>query len=57
MLAIDCPCGHTLEAEDYDALVTAAREHIRQLHREMERTHEQLRARVEADAYEVSATA
>jgi hypothetical protein len=50
MLAIDCPCGHTPEAEDHNALVAAAREHIQQDHPDMERTDEQLRARVEADA-------
>jgi predicted small metal-binding protein len=53
MLAIDCPCGHRLEAPDRDALVTAAREHIERDHPEMERSDDQIRARIEAEAYEV----
>lgn len=52
MRAIDCPCGHRLEAADDDGLVTAAREHIEGHHPEMERTDQQLRARVAADAYD-----
>jgi hypothetical protein len=28
MRAIDCPCGHTVEAPDDEALFRAAREHI-----------------------------
>jgi hypothetical protein len=53
MLAIDCPCGHRLEAPDRDALFAAAREHIDLDHPEMERSDEQIWARIEADAYEV----
>jgi predicted small metal-binding protein len=53
MRAIDCPCGHHLEARDDDALFQAAREHIDQEHPEMERTDEQIRERVAADAYDV----
>jgi hypothetical protein len=53
MLAIDCPCGHRLEAPDRDALFAAAREHIERDHPEMERSDDQIRARIEADAYEV----
>ena len=52
MLAIDCPCGHRLEAPDRDALFAAAREHIDRDHPEMERSDEQIWARIEADAYE-----
>jgi ubiquinone/menaquinone biosynthesis C-methylase UbiE len=53
MLAIDCPCGHRLEAADAEALFQAAREHITRDHPEMQRTDEQIRERVAADAYEV----
>jgi hypothetical protein len=53
MLAIDCPCGHRLEAPDRDALFSAAREHMDRDHPEMERSDEQIRARIEAEAYEV----
>jgi len=53
MLAIDCPCGHHFEAENEDELFAKCREHVDHDHPEMERTDEQLRARVNADAYEV----
>jgi hypothetical protein len=53
MLAIDCPCGHRLEAPDREALFVAAREHIDRDHPDMERTDEQVRARIDADAYAV----
>ena len=53
MLAIDCPCGHRLEAPDRDALFTAAREHIDRDHPEMKRSDDQIRARIESEAYEV----
>jgi uncharacterized protein DUF1059 len=53
MRAIDCPCGHTLEAPDDEALFRAARQHIAQDHPEMDRTDEQIRERVAADAYDV----
>jgi hypothetical protein len=54
MLAIDCPCGHRLEASNRDALFAAAREHMDRDHPEMERTDEQIRARIDTDAYEVN---
>jgi predicted small metal-binding protein len=53
MRAIDCPCGHRLEAEDDEELFRKAREHVDQDHPEMERTDEQLRERVAADAYDI----
>jgi hypothetical protein len=53
MRAIDCPCGHYLEAEDDEGLVAAARGHVETHHPEIERTDEQLRERVAADAYDV----
>lgn len=53
MRAIDCPCGHRLEAEDDDGLCAAARAHVDDHHPEMERTDQQLRDRVAADAYDV----
>ncbi len=55
MLAIDCPCGHRLEGADEEELFRLARAHIDEEHPEMERTDEQVRERVEADAYEVTA--
>jgi predicted small metal-binding protein len=51
MRAIDCPCGHKLEAADDDQLFRVAREHIDREHPELERTDEQIRQRVANDAY------
>ena len=53
MLAIDCPCGHKMEAPDHEALFEAARDHMQQHHPDMERTDDQIRARIQADAHEV----
>jgi predicted small metal-binding protein len=52
MRAIDCPCGHRLEGADDDELFRLAKEHIASNHPEMERTEEQLRQRIVADAYD-----
>jgi predicted small metal-binding protein len=54
MRAIDCPCGHRLEAADDVELFRLAREHIEREHPEMERTDDQVRERVTADAYDVA---
>jgi predicted small metal-binding protein len=51
MRAIDCPCGHRLEGADDAELFRLAREHIDRDHPEMDRTDEQVRERVAADAY------
>ena len=53
MRAIDCPCGHHLEGADDEELVRLARQHVEEHHPDMERSDEQLRARVAADAYDV----
>ena len=53
MRAIDCPCGHRLEGADDAELFRLAREHIDRDHPEMERTDDQVRERVAADAYDV----
>jgi predicted small metal-binding protein len=55
MRAIDCPCGHHLEAESDEELFRLAREHVDRDHQEMERSDEQIRERVAADAYDVAA--
>jgi hypothetical protein len=57
MRAIDCPCGHRLEGADDAELFRLAREHIDRDHPEMERTDDQVRERVAADAYDVQAVA
>jgi predicted small metal-binding protein len=54
MRAIDCPCGHRLEGADDEELFRLAREHIDRDHPEMQRTDEQVRERVAADAYDVN---
>jgi hypothetical protein len=57
MRAIDCPCGHHFEAADNEALFRLCREHIDADHPEMQRTDEQIRERVAADAREVETVA
>jgi len=57
MRAIDCPCGHHFEAADDDELFGLCREHLDRDHCEMQRTDEQLRARIVADAYDVASRA
>lgn len=47
---IDCPCGHQLTANDDDELFVKARDHVRRDHPEMERTDDDIRARIAADA-------
>jgi predicted small metal-binding protein len=53
MRAVDCPCGHRLEGSDDEELFRLAREHVQTHHPEMQRTDEQLRERVAADAHDV----
>jgi hypothetical protein len=53
MRAVDCPCGHRLEGADDDELFGLARDHIDRDHPEMERTDDQVRARISADAHDV----
>jgi hypothetical protein len=48
---IDRPCGHRLEGADDEDLFRLARTHTK--HPEMQRTDDQVRERVAADAYEV----
>ena len=57
MRAIDCPCGHHLEGADNDELFRKAREHVDRDHPEMQRSNEDIRARVVADAYDVAPVA
>jgi hypothetical protein len=57
MHAIDCPCGHHFEADHDEQLFRLCRDHIDRDHPEMERTDEQLRARIAADAYDVATVA
>jgi predicted small metal-binding protein len=57
MRAIDCPCGHHFEAADDEELFRVCRDHVDREHPEMERTDEQLRARIAADATGAAAPA
>ena len=57
MRAIDCPCGHHFEAADDEELFRLCREHVERDHPELERTDEQLRERIAADAYEAETVA
>jgi predicted small metal-binding protein len=52
MRGIDCPCGHHFEAVDDEELFRLCREHVDRDHPEMQRTDEQIRERIAADAYE-----
>jgi MFS family permease len=53
MRAIECPCGHHLEGADDEELFRLAREHVDRDHPELERTDDELRQRIAADAYDV----
>ena len=51
MPAIDCPCGHRFEGSDDEQLFRMCREHVDRDHSEMERSDEEIRERIAADAY------
>jgi predicted small metal-binding protein len=53
MRAIDCPCGHYIEAANDEELFSLARAHIDREHPEMQRTDEQVRERIRHDTYEI----
>ncbi len=55
MRAIDCPCGHRLVGVSDEELIDMARKHIEEHHPDMQRTDDELRARVAADAYDAPA--
>lgn len=57
MRAVDCPCGHHLEAGDDAELLRLCREHIAEHHPDIQRTDEQIRERVTADSYEAELVA
>jgi predicted small metal-binding protein len=52
MLAIDCECGHHLEAADVEALVEETRRHVAELHPEMQTSEDDIRALLEERCYE-----
>jgi predicted small metal-binding protein len=53
--AIDCPCGHHFQAETEEELFRLCRAHVDNDHPELERTDDELRARIAADGYRVEA--
>jgi hypothetical protein len=57
MRAIDCPCGHHFEAGDDEELFRLCRGHIDRDHPEMDRSDEQIRDRITADAYDAAPVA
>ena len=56
MRAIDCPCGLRLEGADDEELFRLARGHFERYHPDPQRTEEQLRERIAADAYDIEAS-
>ena len=52
MRAMDCECGHHLEAEDDERLIEEGRAHIGEEHPEMDVSDDQLRELVAANAYD-----
>jgi hypothetical protein len=57
MRAIECPCGHHFEAADDYGLFRLYREHVDSDHPGMQRTDEEIRDRIAADAYDVAPVA
>jgi predicted small metal-binding protein len=57
MRAIECPCGHHFEAADDYELFRLCREHVGRDHPGMERTDEEIRDRIAADADAVATVA
>ena len=57
MRAIECPCGHHLEAADDAKLFGLCREHMTEHHPDWQRTDDKIRERVAADASEAEVVA
>jgi predicted small metal-binding protein len=52
--ALDCDCGHHLEADDDEQLFERARKHVDDVHPEMQATDDQVRGIVAEKAYDAS---
>ncbi len=52
MRALDCECGHHLEADDDQQLIAAARGHVANAHPEMNASEDDLRQLVATKAYD-----
>ena len=57
MRAIDCPCGHHVEAADDYELFRVCGDHVNRDHPGMQRTDEEIRDRIVADAYDAAPVA
>ena len=53
MRAIDCDCGHHLEAEDDEALFQEGKKHVAEVHADMNMSDEQVRELIATKAYDV----
>ena len=52
MRVIDCECGHTLQAANDDDLVNVTRDHVNEVHPDMELDDEGVRKLVADKAYD-----
>jgi hypothetical protein len=52
MRAMDCECGHHLEADDDEGLVAAGRAHVAEVHPDMNFSDDDLRELVRREAYD-----
>jgi predicted small metal-binding protein len=52
MRAMDCECGHHLEAEDDEGLLAAGRAHVAEVHSDMNISDDDLRQLIKAQAYD-----
>ncbi|MDX6592144.1 MAG: hypothetical protein QOJ13_1340 [Gaiellales bacterium] len=52
MRAIDCECGHHLEAADREELVEETRRHMAEMHPDMHSGEDEIRALLEEKSYE-----
>lgn len=51
MRALDCDCGHHLEADDDEQLRERARQHVAEAHPDMQMNDDQIRELVSSKAY------
>ena len=51
MVAIDCGCGHHMEATDADQLFTSVRKHVDQVHSNLRLTDQAIREMIRSKSY------
>jgi predicted small metal-binding protein len=54
MRAMDCECGHHLEAADLEALVEETRRHVAERHPELHAGEDEITALLEERSYELT---